>query len=63
MNVVVNRFFFMKGNKTTEIKTRNANTPGQYFNLACVLDGKVVSFHNSKSYSDILALSNDFLQR
>jgi len=53
----------MKQNKTTEIKTRNANTPAQYFTLACMLDGKVVNVHTSKSYSYILALSNDFLQR
>jgi len=53
----------MKQNKTTEIKTRNANTVHQYFTLACMIDGKLINVHTSKSYSYIINLSNDFLQR
>jgi hypothetical protein len=49
--------------KTTEIKTRNVNTNAQYFTLVCMLDGKIINVHTSKSHSYILALSNDFLQR
>ena len=52
-----------KQNKTTEIKTRNANTAFQYFTLACMIDGKLINVHTSKSYSYIIKLSKDFLQR